>query len=51
MRLGEAELCFINSHLAAGSKNFEERNNDHAEVRAAASPAPAVSDDGALSPT
>jgi len=32
VRVGTAELCFINSHLAAGSKHCEERNNDHAEI-------------------
>ena len=32
VRVGSAELCFINSHLAAGSKHCEERNNDHAEI-------------------
>ena len=32
MRLGDAELCFVNSHLAAGSKHAEERNQDHADV-------------------
>ena len=32
VRVGTAELCFVNSHLAAGSKHAEERNNDHAEI-------------------